>query len=346
MFETTLLESSAGQSPVLTSRHRIIAMLAGTTVFLAAWKALPLIAQLASAEVALAYSLALGGSVSAQTLMICYVLCESRRLGLGRVIWLSATIAGSAVGFMAFLIHSARRTGEWRRAAMPVATTFEIAALGALLLFPLIRTQALDLKQLRDNDRYLPPPPRSVRIVAVVHERGGMPTSANFHETPIITPVRIPDHILYAESPPKGLALGQGPVVGVPELGGCPECVIGGAYYDSASLPAPPVPTPAKPKPMERKFVISEVQAAKLIFGPKPEYPPMARMVHIQGQVRLAAIIGTDGRVQNLQVLSGHPFLAKASLEAVAKWRYQPTLLNGEPVEVQTEIVVNFILGQ
>jgi len=89
-----------------------------------------------------------------------------------------------------------------------------------------------------------------------------------------------------------------------------------------------------------------DVQAAKLINAPKPEYPTLAKVARVQGTVRLEAIIGADGRVQNLQVISGHPMLVKAALDAVALWLYQPTLLNGEPVEVQTEINVNFILGE
>jgi protein TonB len=77
-----------------------------------------------------------------------------------------------------------------------------------------------------------------------------------------------------------------------------------------------------------------------------PDYPPLARMARIQGTVRLEAVISTDGRIQNLRVLAGHPLLVNAALEAVARWRYQPTLLNGEPVEVVTEIDVNFTLAE
>jgi len=77
-----------------------------------------------------------------------------------------------------------------------------------------------------------------------------------------------------------------------------------------------------------------------------PDYPPLARMARVQGTVRLEAVISTDGRIQNLRVLTGHPLLVNAALEAVARWRYQPTLLNGEPVEVVTEIDVNFTLAE
>jgi protein TonB len=87
------------------------------------------------------------------------------------------------------------------------------------------------------------------------------------------------------------------------------------------------------------------VEAAKAISRPMPDYPSLARLARVQGTVRLEAVIAADGRIQNLKVLAGHPLLVKAALEAVARWRYQPTLLNGEPVEVVTEIDVNFSLA-
>jgi protein TonB len=89
-----------------------------------------------------------------------------------------------------------------------------------------------------------------------------------------------------------------------------------------------------------------QVIAARVIYQPKPEYPPLAKMAHIEGAVLLEAILGRDGTIRELKVLSGHPLLAKAALEAVQRWRYQPTLLNGEPVEILTEISVSFTLTE
>ena len=86
--------------------------------------------------------------------------------------------------------------------------------------------------------------------------------------------------------------------------------------------------------------------AAQIVFQPKPVYPPLAIQARVQGTVLLEAIIGRDGRVENLRVLSGHPLLIRSALEMVRTWRYQPTLLNGDPVDVQTEISVIFTLGE
>ena len=112
--------------------------------------------------------------------------------------------------------------------------------------------------------------------------------------------------------------------------------------------PSPPPPTVlAEPVRTSPQLSVSKgVQGAKLIFGPRPEYPKLAISARVQGVVRVQATIGTDGNVRNLQVLSGPPLLVKAAVDAVSHWRYQPTLLTGVPVEVATEIDVNFTLSQ
>jgi len=83
-----------------------------------------------------------------------------------------------------------------------------------------------------------------------------------------------------------------------------------------------------------------------LIHRVEPIYPPIARAAGIQGSVIIAAVIGTDGVVEKLQVVSGHPMLTKAALNAVSQWRYRPYFLNGAPIEVDTQITVNFILAR
>lgn len=92
--------------------------------------------------------------------------------------------------------------------------------------------------------------------------------------------------------------------------------------------------------------VPGEVQAARLIRQIKPGYPPLAKMARIQGTVRLSAVIGTDGAVRELHVVSGPPMLVQPALEAVRQWMYTPTLSNGEPAQVVTTINVNFALDE
>jgi len=88
------------------------------------------------------------------------------------------------------------------------------------------------------------------------------------------------------------------------------------------------------------------VQSTKLVRQPRPVYPPEAKEARIQGVVKLMAVIGKDGTVQQLEVISGHPLLVASALDAVRQWVYQTTLLNGDPVEVQTQIDVNYTLAQ
>jgi protein TonB len=88
------------------------------------------------------------------------------------------------------------------------------------------------------------------------------------------------------------------------------------------------------------------VQQAMLVSQPRPTYPPLAKQARISGTVRFTAVIGRDGSIQNLTLVSGHPLLVQSATEAVKQWRYKPTLLNGEPVEVVTQIDVNFTLNQ
>jgi protein TonB len=108
--------------------------------------------------------------------------------------------------------------------------------------------------------------------------------------------------------------------------------------------------TPKPPKPIVEPHsgplaVGGAVQAAKLIYGPKPVYPHLAVVSRVQGTVKIQAIIAPDGTIHSLQVMSGPPLLIQAAKDAVSQWRYQATMLNGRAVEVVTEIDVNFTLG-
>ncbi|MGD0199407.1 MAG: energy transducer TonB [Bryobacteraceae bacterium] len=132
---------------------------------------------------------------------------------------------------------------------------------------------------------------------------------------------------------------------GVP--GGAPGGVIGGIIGGVPTEPPPPPPPRRETRrEVQRIRVGGNVQQARLIRRVDPVYPPLARQARIQGVVRFTAVIGADGTVRNLQLVSGHPLLVPAAQEAVRTWQYQPTLLNGEPVEVVTQIDVQFLLGQ
>jgi protein TonB len=121
----------------------------------------------------------------------------------------------------------------------------------------------------------------------------------------------------------------------------------------SSAVAPPPPPVPAESRggggggsrtPM-RIRVGGDVQAQNLIEKIDPGYPPIAAQARISGQVRFTVIIGKDGRVVNVQLISGHPLLVAAARDAVKQYVYKPTLLNGDPVEVITSVDVNFLFG-
>jgi protein TonB len=111
------------------------------------------------------------------------------------------------------------------------------------------------------------------------------------------------------------------------------------ATTTNAELPAPA-------DGVQRLRVGGNVQSANLTRKVTPLYPPLAKQARIQGTVRFTALIGTDGSVINLQLVEGHPLLVPSAQEAVQQWQYKPTLLNGNPAEVVTQIDVNYTLSQ
>jgi periplasmic protein TonB len=229
----------------------------------------------------------------------------------------------------------------------------QVFMVGIAVLLPLYFTDSLPKTQLTQLLVVPPPPPppppppaaAPVKVVKVIPRQ--------FDAGRLMAPKQIPKEIAVIKEdempPPSSGAVGVvgGVPGGVP--GGAPGGVIGG-IISSVPQAAPPPPPPVKeaPKPVVPKQIRvgGNVQSAKLIRQPKPVYPPLAKQARIQGTVRFNAVIGRDGTIQQLQLVSGHPLLAPSAQEAVRQWVYQPTLLNGEPVEVVTVIDVNFTLSQ
>lgn len=107
-----------------------------------------------------------------------------------------------------------------------------------------------------------------------------------------------------------------------------------------------PVPLPSlRPVTNEHPFRTSSMLQGYLLHAVQPVYPPIARTGRIQGTVVLDAIINKEGAIADLRVLSGHPMLVSAAIDAVKQWRYKPYILNNETIEVETRITVNFTLA-
>jgi periplasmic protein TonB len=218
---------------------------------------------------------------------------------------------------------------------------------GVLTLVPLIYTQALP-RQLLITDIHILPPPGP----PPAPPPGQPPTPQPHRPTvnPFIEPTTIPRGVTPINEPPEPPepVVGQGDtyVPGVPNgFGPGDGYTPGGTPWNPGTQPPPPPVVHAAPK-QQLYRVGGDVIAARALYQPRPVYPPLATMARIQGTVVLQAILSRDGTIQDLKVVSGHPLLVRAALDAVKTWRYQPTLLNSEPVEVLTEIDVRFTLGE
>ena len=232
--------------------------------------------------------------------------------------------------------------------AVSLLTQCLFVCLGTLI--PLLYTNALPLRGWVSRSLAEPPPAHgaSPELEPVQRPKGRLPE--RFNTKSFRTPTKIPDRVALitseSELPPLVQVPRSARAVGVP--GGVLDSVgMGGAgitgllarpqMLDDAGQSEPEVPG----EPVE---VGGDVQAARLLRRVTPIYPSLARQARISGLVRLRAIISEEGFVRRLEVLSGHPLLVGSALEAVKRWLYRPTLLNGRPVAVITQIDVNFRL--
>jgi protein TonB len=347
MFENALLDSSPRRASVLHRIHYLLTAFAGTLFFLQGLYLLPLVLAPAGARALFIAAAVLGSIAALYALMLCYVWADARQQHLSPWPWLSVTLLLNLPGFLIYLVYSAQKTGDWKRAAIPLAYVAEALLVGMLVLVPLIYTQALP-RQLLISEIHISPPPGpppaqpSGQIAKPIPHHPGVDV--------LTQPVSIPPTIARINEPPEPPQLQAGPkgpfVLGVPPgFGGGGNSIVGSVPWGNETAPVPPPVVHAAPK-MQMVRVGGDVIAARALYQPPPAYPPLARMAHIQGVVVLQAIIGTNGAIQGLKALSGPPLLVPAAIDAVKTWRYQPTLLNTEPVEVLTEIDVHFKLGE
>jgi protein TonB len=236
--------------------------------------------------------------------------------------------------------HPQKTNKPW---TVVVSMLFQILFLAILILIPLIYTEALPktmMATMLTAPPPPPPPPPPPVAATIVHVK---PQVHLMDSGKLMQPKVIPKEVKIIKEDAEPDMGSVGMTGGVPGgvAGGSMGGVLGGVIGGMGT--APPPPRPRQTGPLR---VGGNVQAAKIINRPTPVYPPLARQTRISGTVRLHAIIGKDGTVQQLEVLSGHPLLQQAAMDAVRQWRYQPTLLNGEPVDVDTTIDVIFSLNQ
>jgi periplasmic protein TonB len=220
-----------------------------------------------------------------------------------------------------------------------VSTIIQATLLGILILIPLIYTEALPKGMLTTFIVPPPPPPPPPPPAAI--QRIVKPVVHIIKNGQMMAPTVIPKKIeMIKEDPtPPDVGVTGGVVGGI--AGGSAGGVLGGIIGGVGGGPPPP-PPPKSNKPLR---VGGAVIAANLIRQVTPVYPPIAKTAHISGTVVLHAIISKDGTIEQLEYISGPPLLMKNAMDAVRQWRYRPTMLNGEPVEVDTTVSVVFTLG-
>ncbi len=237
------------------------------------------------------------------------------------------------------LIESGNKLKTKRLSTTILSFLLQVGLIGVLILIPLIYTDALPKTQLMT---FLvappppppPPPPPAAAPVKVVKVQSEVINGQ------LRTPTKIPQKVQMIkeeEAPPD---LGAGVPGGVP--GGIPGGSTGGVMGGILSSTPVAVPKVATP---QRVRVSTGVATGLLLKKVQPNYPPLAKSARIQGHVLLTAEISKDGTIQGLKLVSGHPMLAPAAIEAVKQWRYKPYLLNGEPVAVETQVDVIFSLS-
>ena len=253
-----------------------------------------------------------------------------------------------------FLTPSNKGTRFWTTA---VSVSLQVLFVLVMVLVPMVMPDSLPRAMIVAGLMSAPPPPAPPRApdpykdaVKVVDVKW---IPREYDGTRLLAPARIPDKVAVIDDSGLPPMTGYSESAGVPGGIGTPSgawdrfvSAVGGFGVPAAT--PPPAPPPAEPKVVKQTTRIrvgGVVQEAMILKRAMPVYPQLARQARVSGTVRLLGIISTDGSIQQLQVISGHPLLIQAAMDAVLQWRYRPTMLNGEAVEVVAPIEVKFNLN-
>lgn len=225
------------------------------------------------------------------------------------------------------------------------SVALHVAVLATALLLPLSITQTIDLKQFSATLLIAPPPPPAAPAAAITHARAATQRRLLTGEK-LLAPVAIPKQVVVLkEEPMPPESDFAGVTGGVPggvrggQLDGVLGGILGGIPTSFTRGPTPPAQKVHAPV-----RVGGRVRAPRAIYRPAPDYPPLARQARIEGDVTIDAVIDNSGAVVEMKVVSGPPLLIPAALAAVRTWRYEPTYLNDEPIDVQCIVTVHFQL--
>ena len=231
-----------------------------------------------------------------------------------------------------------------------ISLTLNALILLAPVLAGLYFTDTLDMKQFASTFLVAPPPPPPPPPAPVVTVVKVAPARKVFENSgKLIAPTVVPKEIaMIKEAPLAPEVDGAGGVPGgVPGgvAGGSMGGVLGGVIGGTGTVPVPPI-APRDNKPRAPVRVGGRVKEPKLVRRVEPTYPPLAMQTRMQGTVIVDAVIDEHGDVTEVKVVSGPPLLIQAALDAVRRWKYEPTYLNEQPVAVQLNVTVAFKLSQ
>lgn len=237
------------------------------------------------------------------------------------------------------------KTGS-RKLKLAVSVLLHVTVITLPVFIGLFFTDTINIKQYAAATMLVappppPPPPAAMAIIKAAPSRARFITAGKLF-APTVIPRQIAE-VKEAPIEPESFGGVQGGVPGGVsggQMGGVIGGVLGGVLSTAAK---PVVPAPLKPAPLR---VGGRVKPPRAIVQPPPEYPVLARQARIQGQVQVDAVLDGQGNVIEMKVVSGPPLLYQAALDALKKWKYEPTYLNDQPVAVQMLVTVTFVLGQ
>jgi protein TonB len=225
---------------------------------------------------------------------------------------------------------STKRIHTRSRRWMFATFAFNAAILLALILIPLFNPEALSGKAITILMTAPPVPVEQPRPVMHPAQAPAAPSEAN---NPFQVPRQIPINIYVPDRPEPSTTIDPNVLASSGPGPGIPDGVLHGTNPNVVRAPVGP------------KQISSGVAVGMLIRKVIPQYPPIGREIRLEGTVVLQATISKTGTIENLRVVSGPTLLQQAAIDAVEKWQYRPYLLNGEPVEVETTVNVDFKLN-
>jgi periplasmic protein TonB len=247
-----------------------------------------------------------------------------------------------------------RNRGQKKPFTLAMSVVVHVFIVTVMILIPLLKTQAVPPVALPPAVQSAGPAVRIVKLAAATSNRTATHSIAPVPRESLTTPTAIPESVAYIQdSIDTGILndsrfgyLAGGNGLGFPDNSGVPSAVL----PPVSALPPQPAAVPLLPpapkiEPRAPIRVSSLIVRSRLLRQVDPAYPALAKTARIEGAVVVEALITESGTIENLRVISGNPLLIQSVIDAVKQWRYEPTLLNGDPVAVITTITVNFTLN-